>query len=153
MGIEQLYRGFGMRLHAGLLVFLLGVTNGGFDTDSGRVKLLTTNVFRVWYRCTYYPRNAEHSIVSTIVIHARTSVILLPPLPPVPPYHSVLPPLRAHPRPTHISMLPSGHDPSSRPLPDRYALAHAAISYASYTVCFTLLNSVIIFAICVYESD
>ena len=39
MGIEQLYRGFGMRLSASFLVFLLGVTNGGFDTDSGWAEL------------------------------------------------------------------------------------------------------------------
>jgi len=39
MGIEQLYRGFGMRLGVCLLVFLLGVTDGGFDTDSGWAEL------------------------------------------------------------------------------------------------------------------
>jgi fusion and transport protein UGO1 len=39
MGIEQLYRGFGMRLSASLLVFALGVTNGGFDADSGWAEL------------------------------------------------------------------------------------------------------------------
>ncbi|KAF9650686.1 mitochondrial carrier [Thelephora ganbajun] len=39
MGIEQLYRGFGMRLTASFLVFVLGVTNGGFDTDSGWAEL------------------------------------------------------------------------------------------------------------------
>jgi len=39
MGIEQLYRGFGMRLSASFLVFVLGVTNGGFDTDSGWAEL------------------------------------------------------------------------------------------------------------------
>lgn len=38
-GIEQLYRGFGMRLSASFLVFLLGVANGGFDSDSGWVEL------------------------------------------------------------------------------------------------------------------
>jgi fusion and transport protein UGO1 len=39
MGIEQLYRGFGMRLGASSLVFLLGIANGGFDTDSGWAEL------------------------------------------------------------------------------------------------------------------
>ena len=39
MGIEQLYRGFGMRLSASFVVFLLGVANGGFDTDSGWAEL------------------------------------------------------------------------------------------------------------------
>lgn len=39
MGIEQLYRGFGMRISASFLVFILGVMNGGFDTDSGWAEL------------------------------------------------------------------------------------------------------------------
>jgi len=39
MGIEQLYHGFGMRLGACFLVFLQGITNGGFDIDSGWAEL------------------------------------------------------------------------------------------------------------------
>jgi len=39
MGVEQLYRGFGMRLSASSVVFLLGILNGGFDTDSGWAEL------------------------------------------------------------------------------------------------------------------
>ena len=38
-GIEQLYRGLGMRISAGFVVFVLGVMNGGFDTDSGWAEL------------------------------------------------------------------------------------------------------------------
>jgi len=38
-GLGQLYRGLGMRLSASVVVFMLGVVNGGYDSDPGWAEL------------------------------------------------------------------------------------------------------------------
>lgn len=38
-GVGQLYRGLGMRLSASVIVFMLGIVNGGYDSDSGWAEL------------------------------------------------------------------------------------------------------------------